>query len=150
MFYWPVRVYYEDTDSGGVVYYANYLKYLERARTEWLRNLGIEQDVLAKSAGVIFAVRALTIEYLRPARFNEQLYAGAAVGGRRAASLTFQQRVVRADSAATAAPDDAAALDDAEVLCTARVEVVCVDAAGLKPRRIPDFMSELFSGGDEK
>jgi acyl-CoA thioester hydrolase len=155
MFYWPVRVYYEDTDSGGVVYYANYLKYLERARTEWLRNLGIEQDVLAKSAGVIFAVRALTIEYLRPARFNEQLYAGAAVGGRRAASLTFLQRVVRADSAVAApdgaaALDAAAALDDAEVLCTARVEVVCVDAAGLKPRRIPDFMSGLFSGGDEK
>jgi acyl-CoA thioester hydrolase len=144
MFYWPVRVYYEDTDSGGVVYYANYLKYLERARTEWLRNLGIEQDVLAKSAGVIFAVRALTIEYLRPARFNEQLYAGAAVGGRRAASLTFQQRVVRADSAA------AAALDAAEVLCTARVEVVCVDAARLKPRRIPDFMPGLSPGGDEK
>ena len=142
MFYWPVRVYYEDTDSGGVVYYANYLKYLERARTEWLRNLGIEQDVLAKSAGVIFAVRALTIEYLRPARFNEQLYAGAAVGGRRAASLTFLQRVVRADNAV--APDDAAALDAAEALCTARVEVVCVDAAGLRPRRIPDFLLDCF------
>jgi acyl-CoA thioester hydrolase len=142
MFYWPVRVYYEDTDSGGVVYYANYLKYLERARTEWLRNLGIEQDVLAKSAGVIFAVRALTIEYLRPARFNEQLYAGAAVGGRRAASLTFLQRVVRADGAA--AVDDAAALDAAEALCTARVEVVCVDAAGLRPRRIPDFLLDRF------
>jgi acyl-CoA thioester hydrolase len=142
MFYWPVRVYYEDTDSGGVVYYANYLKYLERARTEWLRNLGIEQDVLAKSAGVIFAVRALTIEYLRPARFNEQLYAGAAVGGRRAASLTFLQRVVRADGAA--ALDGAAVLDAAEVLCTARVEVVCVDAAGLRPRRIPDFLLDRF------
>jgi acyl-CoA thioester hydrolase len=144
MFYWPVRVYYEDTDSGGVVYYANYLKYLERARTEWLRNLGVEQDVLAKSAGVIFAVRALTIEYLRPARFNEQLYAGAAVAERRAASLTFQQRVVRAGSA------EDAAREDAEVLCTARVEVVCVDAAGLKPRRIPDFMPGLFPGGDDK
>jgi acyl-CoA thioester hydrolase len=142
MFYWPVRVYYEDTDSGGVVYYANYLKYLERARTEWLRNLGIEQDVLAKSAGVIFAVRALTIEYLRPARFNEQLYAGAAVGGRRAASLTFLQRVVRADGAA--AVDDAAVLDAAEALCTAQVEVVCVDAAGLRPRRIPDFLLDRF------
>ena len=86
MFYWPVRVYYEDTDSGGVVYYANYLKYLERARTEWLRSRGVEQDALARSAGVIFAVRALTVDYLRPARFNEQLHAGAAVGGRRAAS----------------------------------------------------------------
>jgi acyl-CoA thioester hydrolase len=135
MFYWPVRVYYEDTDSGGVVYYANYLKYLERARTEWLRNLGVEQDVLAEGAGVIFAVRALSIDYLRPARFNEQLYAGAAVEERRAASLSFRQRVVRAANA----PAAAAATAGAE-LCTARVQVVCVDAASLRPRRIPDFL----------
>lgn len=134
MFYWPVRVYYEDTDSGGVVYYANYLKYLERARTEWLRNLGVEQDVLAKNAGLLFAVRSLAIDYLRPARFNDRLYAGAAVDGRRAASLTFRQRVVRAADAA------AAATDGAVELCTARVEVVCVDVASLRPRRIPDFL----------
>lgn len=135
MFYWPVRVYYEDTDSGGVVYYANYLKYLERARTEWLRNLGVEQDVLAESAGVLFAVRALSIDYLGPARFNDLLYAGAALDERRAASLVFRQRVVRAASAPAAATAGAA-----EELCTARVQVVCLDAAGLRPRRIPDFL----------
>lgn len=137
MFYWPVRVYYEDTDSGGVVYYANYLKYLERARTEWLRNLGVEQDVLAKNAGLLFAVRALAIDYLRPARFNDRLCAGAEVSGRRAASLDFVQRVVRADDPAAAEAVEPGA--DAE-LCTARVRIVCVDAEGLRPRRIPDFL----------
>ena len=145
MFYWPVRVYYEDTDSGGVVYYANYLKYMERARTEWLRNLGIEQDVLAKGAGIIFAVRSLAIEYLRPARFNEQLYAGAEVRARRAASLEFAQRVVRADSRPAA---EAVQEGGAEELCTARVQIVCVDAAGLRPRRIPEsLMAETLSEG---
>jgi len=69
---WPVRVYYEDTDAGGVVYYANYLKFLERARTEWLRELGYEQDTLMQD-GIIFAVRRVTIDYLRPARFNQLL-----------------------------------------------------------------------------
>ncbi|MBK9131522.1 MAG: tol-pal system-associated acyl-CoA thioesterase [Gammaproteobacteria bacterium] len=137
MFYWPVRVYYEDTDSGGVVYYANYLRYLERARTEWLRNLGVEQDVLAKDAGLIFAVRSLTIDYLRPARFNEQLYVGAAVSARRAASLDFAQRVVRADSVPAATAVEGGG--DGE-LCTARVRIVCVDAETLRPRRIPDYL----------
>jgi acyl-CoA thioester hydrolase len=135
MFYWPVRVYYEDTDSGGVVYYANYLRYLERARTEWLRNLGVEQDVLAESDGIIFAVRSVAIDYLRPARFNDRLYVGAAVSGRRAASLTFVQRVVRADSVPAAA-----AAGGAAELCSAQVQIVCVDAASLRPRRIPDFL----------
>lgn len=137
MFYWPVRVYYEDTDSGGVVYYANYLKYLERARSEWLRSRGVEQDALARGAGVIFAVRALSIDYLRPARFNDLLQAGAAVDELRAASLVFRQRVVRATDAAVAAATAPGAADE---LCSARVEIVCVDAAGLRPRRIPEFL----------
>lgn len=136
MFYWPVRVYYEDTDSGGVVYYANYLKYLERARTEWLRNLGVEQDVLAESAGVIFAVRALAIEYLRPARFNERLDVSVAVHERRAASITFAQRILRAGSP----PPNGKEGSGEAVLCTAQVQIVCVGAANLKPRRIPDFL----------
>jgi acyl-CoA thioester hydrolase len=144
MFYWPVRVYYEDTDSGGVVYYANYLRYLERARTEWLRNLGVEQDVLAESAGIIFAVRSVAIEYLRPARFNDRLYVGAAVSESRAASLTFMQRVVRADSV----PANGVKDGDVNVLCTAQVQIVCVDAASLRPRRIPNFLlAEIESEG---
>ncbi len=131
MFYWPVRVYYEDTDSGGVVYYANYLKFMERARTEWLRNLGFEQDVLGRDYGIIFAVRSVTIDFLRPGRFNEQLEVGVRIAARRAASLTFDQEVTRA-----AAGEDSGR----ELLCTARVEVACIDTAGLRPRRIPEFM----------
>ena len=72
-FRWPVRVYYEDTDSAGVVYYANYLRYLERARSEWLRALGFEQTDLATQHRIVFVVRALSIEYLKPARFNDEL-----------------------------------------------------------------------------
>ncbi len=71
-FTFPVRIYYEDTDSGGVVYYANYLKFMERARTEWLRALGFEQDQLLEQEGVIFAVRSVTVDYNAPARFNDQ------------------------------------------------------------------------------
>ncbi len=71
MFVWPVRVYYEDTDSGGVVYYANYLKFMERARTEWLRARGFEQDVLLGEHRLMFAVRSLSVDYHRPARFND-------------------------------------------------------------------------------
>ena len=72
-FVWPVRVYYEDTDSGGVVYYANYLRYFERARTEWLRALGFEQPELAQAQQVVFVVRSIAVEYLLPARFNDAL-----------------------------------------------------------------------------
>ena len=72
-FLWQVRVYYEDTDSGGVVYHSNYLKFMERARTEWLRSLGFEQDVLARDEDVIFAVRSINVEFLKPGRFNQLL-----------------------------------------------------------------------------
>jgi acyl-CoA thioester hydrolase len=131
MFYWTVRVYYEDTDSGGVVYYANYLKFMERARTEWLRNFGFEQDVLDRDHGIIFAVRSVSIEFLRPGRFNDLLEAGVRLVGHRAASLTFDQEVRRVD---------AAIAGGGESLCMARVRVACIDKAGLKPRRIPEFL----------
>jgi len=72
-FTWPVRIYYEDTDAGGVVYYANYLKFFERARTEMLRAEGFEQDQLLQNEGVLFVVRSVQVDYLTPARFNEQL-----------------------------------------------------------------------------
>lgn len=129
MFYWPVRVYYEDTDSGGVVYYANYLRYLERARTEWLRNLGFDQDVLNRDHGIIFAVRSVSVAYRRPGRFNDLLEVSVSLAGRRAASLMFSQQVTRV-----------AADDGRELLCTAEVEVTCIDVSGLRPRRIPEFM----------
>lgn len=137
MFYWPVRVYYEDTDSGGVVYYANYLKFMERARTEWMRNLGFEQDVLSGRDGVIFAVRAAQLEFLRPARFNELLHVSVALRTRRAASLGFSQQVLRPGGDDPAGDFDA---DRAAVLCSGEVRVACLDAASLKPRRIPGYL----------
>lgn len=121
MFAWPVRVYYEDTDTGGVVYYANYLKFMERARTEWLRSLGFEQDELIREAGVIFAVRSVEVEYLRPAHFNDALIVTAEVVHNGGASITFQQEVRRSD----------------EVLCRGRVKIASLDARSLRPKPAP-------------
>lgn len=121
MFAWPVRVYYEDTDTGGVVYYANYLKFMERARTEWLRSLGFEQDQLIRDAGIIFAVRAVEVDYLRPARFNDALTVTAEVVHNGGASITFRQEVRRGD----------------EVLCRGKVKIASLDAQTLRPRPAP-------------
>lgn len=120
-FVWPVRVYWEDTDAGGVVYYANYLKFLERARSEWLRAHGFEQDVLREQAGIVFVVRRVEIDYLAPARFNDALEAtvGLARAGR--ASLVVAQSIERG----------------ATRLVSARVTLACVDAASFKPVKIP-------------
>ncbi len=96
-FNWPVRVYYEDTDAGGVVFYANYLKFFERARTEMLRAMGYEQDELIATEGIIFVVRSVQIDYLSPARFNEQLQVSAEVSEVKKASLTFEQVIARGD-----------------------------------------------------
>ncbi|HSH28271.1 MAG TPA: tol-pal system-associated acyl-CoA thioesterase [Thiohalobacter sp.] len=127
VFYWPVRVYYEDTDSGGVVYYANYLRFMERARTEYLRSLGFEQDRLQREAGIIFAVRSVNIEYLRPARFNMELEVSARVAAAGRASLEFEQLVREAGRREMP-------------LCTGRVRIACLDAANFRPRAIPEFI----------
>jgi len=94
-FVWPVRVYYEDTDAGGVVFYANYLKFFERARTEMLRAMGYEQDELMANEGVIFVVRSVQVDYLSPARFNELLHVSARISLAKKASLTFEQTITR-------------------------------------------------------
>jgi acyl-CoA thioester hydrolase len=122
-FRWPTRVYYEDTDSGGVVYHANYLRFMERARTEWLRSLGFEQDHLAAELGVIFAVRRMTVDYLAPARFNDLLQVSARVTQLRRVSMDFAQEVARAG--------------DATPLCRGEVQVACLDSVRLRPRAIP-------------
>lgn len=128
-FQWPVRVYYEDTDSGGVVYYANYLKFMERARTEWLRSRGFEQDRLAGEQGVIFAVTEVDVRYLRPARFNDALTVTARVIERGRASLRFAQTVRRGE----------------EILCEGRIRIASLDAAGFRPRAVPDgLFEEIF------
>lgn len=126
-FKWPVRVYYEDTDRAGVVYYANYLRFMERARTEWLRDLGIEQDSLSEQQGIVFAVRSASLEFIKPAHFNDLLEVGAEVIKRGRASLTFNQVIERQGAGS-------------EVVCTGRVKIACLDAGSLQPRPIPDFV----------
>ena len=125
-FEWPVRVYHEDTDSAGVVYYANYLRFLERARTEWLRALGFEQPHLARDFEIAFVVTALTIEYRRPARFNDLLTATVEPGEVGASRIVLLQRVLR---------------EGAE-LVVASVRLACVNTVTLKPVRIPGPVTE--------
>jgi len=122
-FIWPIRVYYEDTDSGGVVYYANYLKFMERARTEWLRSLGFEQDILRDQEGALFAVSRVSLDLRRPARFNDALRVSVRVKKRGRASLTLEQEI-KGES-------------DDTMLCFGEVKVVCVDAVRFRPRAIP-------------
>lgn len=131
-FIWPVRVYYEDTDTAGVVYYANYLKFMERARTEWLRSLGFEQDRMMRDPGVVFAVRRVQVDYLKPARFNELVDVTAALGELGRASLAFAQEIRRAGDAGP------------EVISRGEITVACLDAGTLRPRRIPDSLYEAI------
>ena len=134
-FVWPVRVYYEDTDSGGVVYYANYLKFLERARTEWLRSLGIEQDILLREQQLVFVVRSINLRYRAPARFNDLLQVHSRVEQRRRVSVVFNQHVVLSAR-------------ETEPLCIGAVEIACVDATSFKPRPLPaELMAEIESSG---
>ena len=123
-FSWPVRVYYEDTDAGGVVYYANYLSFMERARTEWLRALGLEQPALAAEHGVLFVVRAVNIDYLKPSRFNDSLQVTVEVVNVGGSRIRFLQRVLRGD----------------EEIVRADVDVVCVNTDTFRPVRVPREM----------
>jgi len=127
-FIWPIRVYWEDTDAGGVVYHASYLRFLERARTEWLRALGVDQQRVREDHGVVFVVRDMEIEFLLPARLDDELDVTVETGERRSASMVFSQRIVRrADGAA---------------LVAARVRAACIEAATFKPCRIPNHLFE--------
>ncbi|MGD7035758.1 tol-pal system-associated acyl-CoA thioesterase [Methylotuvimicrobium buryatense] len=125
-FNWPVRIYYEDTDAGGVVFYANYLKFFERARTEMLRSMGFEQDRLIDEQGIIFVVRSVQIDYLMPARFNEQINVSAIVTLAKKASLIFEQTITRGS----------------DVLCTGTVRIACLDSKNMRPKAIPDILLE--------
>ena len=144
-FCWPVRVYYEDTDSGGVVYYANYLKFMERARTEWLRNRGLEQDRLIDEQGVIFAVRSAQIDYFKPARFNQLLSVSAEIAETGKASMTFNQEVTllmaESTETITAGEESSAGLSN-PVLCRGQIKIACLDAVSMRPRAIPESIRE--------
>lgn len=124
IFEWPVRIYYEDTDAGGVVYHSNYINYLERARSEYLRKLGIQQDTLSREHGIIFAVRAVAIEYLLPARFNDLLRVTVSRPVGSGASINFSQAIYRNDT----------------LLADAAVRIVSLDPSNLRPRRLPAFL----------
>lgn len=135
-FSWPVRVYYEDTDLGGVVYYANYLKFMERARTEFLRSFGFEQDQLKQEQGLIFAVHSLSVQYKKPAIFNDELIVNSKIIALGRASLTFKQSISR--------------LPDHTDLCDSEVKVACLHAEKFSPAAIPEQIvnriEEVVSG----
>jgi acyl-CoA thioester hydrolase len=139
-FRWASRVYWEDTDGGGIVYYGNYLRYLERARTEWLRSLGFSQRELAEEPGVLFAVVSLNIEYRRPAKLDDELVITCEPAVEGAATIRFAQQIYR--SAGAALTKDA-------LLVEASVRVACVDARTLRPKRLPEFLAKAapVSGG---
>lgn len=120
-FIWTLRVYFEDTDAGGIVYYANYLKFFERCRTEWLRALGVEQTRLAQRSQLQFVVAQLAVDYVRPARLDDELTITARIGEQARSYLVFEQRALRG----------------AELLARATVKIACVDTERLVPARLP-------------
>ncbi|MCK5722754.1 MAG: tol-pal system-associated acyl-CoA thioesterase [Gammaproteobacteria bacterium] len=131
VFLWPVRVYYEDTDAGGVVYHTNYLKFMERARTEWLRNLGFEQDELIAREGVIFAVRSAQADFFLPAKFNDELTVSSRVIKKGKASITIEQEVIKRYQ-------DTNIKD--ELLCKGIIKVATLDSKSFKPKAMPDIL----------
>jgi acyl-CoA thioester hydrolase len=122
VFTWAVRVYYEDTDAGGIVFYANYLKFFERARTEWLRAAGIGQQELLEQQGAVFVVKHASLDYHAPARLDDQLTLTLTVEKLGRASVQFAQQAWRGE----------------QLLTSADVKVGCVDAATMRPRPLPD------------
>jgi len=126
VFSWPVRVYWEDTDAGDVVYHASYLRFLERARSEWLRARGVEQQRLRVQHGILFVVAEMNLRFLAPARLDDELEVCVNAFTRRSASLVFTQCILRTADGVT--------------LITAQVRAACIGAATYKPVRIPDFL----------
>jgi acyl-CoA thioester hydrolase len=141
-FRWASRIYWEDTDGGGIVYYANYLRFLERARTEWLRSLGFSQRALAEEPGIVFAVVSLNIEYRRPARLDDELVTTCEPEVEGAATIRFAQRIYRGGGEAPVNDHGAPGL-----LVEASVRVACVDARTLRPKRLPDFLAKAAVPG---
>lgn len=125
-FNWPVRVYYEDTDAGGIVFYANYLKFFERARTEWLRAAGIGQQALVTEHGAIFVVKHVSVDYHAPARLDDELKLTLTIEKLGRASVLFAQQAWCGEL----------------LLASAHVKVGCVDAVTLRPRSLPDAAAD--------
>jgi acyl-CoA thioester hydrolase len=151
-FVWPVRVYWEDTDAGGIVYYANYMKFMERARTEWLRALGVDQVRLKEEHGLMFVVVDVEAHYRKPARYDDQLQVTCKVSETSRASLTLDQEVYRAAqgcaNAAGAGRAGAAAAVGGELLLDGRVRAACLDAQSYRPRPLPQLLWKQINAGD--
>ncbi len=133
-FRWPVRIYWEDTDAGGIVFYANYLKFFERARTEWLRSLGVNQRELRETSGGMFVVGGATLDYHRPARLDDRIEVTARVSELGRASLLLEQQAWLLEDEARA-----------QLLCEGRIRIGWVDAARMKPARIPSDILQLLT-----
>ena len=127
-FVWPLRVYYEDTDAGGVVYHANYLRYMERARNEWLRELGYPVEQIAEQEKKLFVVRSVEMKFVRPAKLSDELRVSAEILQSRKASMRIRQEVRRNSAGAD------------ELLVSAVVELAMVDKESFRPVRLPDFL----------
>ena len=130
-FQWPIRIYYEDTDSGGVVYYANYLKFMERARTEWLRSLSIEQDELKQQSDVLFAVRKVAIDYKIAARFNDSLLVTTKITKVSGASIELRQTITKES--------------ESTVICEADIKIVSVNATKFTPCALPAVLTKKIN-----
>jgi acyl-CoA thioester hydrolase len=127
-FRWPIRVYYEDTDAAGVVYHSNYLKYMERARTEWLRTLGFSQDELRRKKEIIIVISELNMKFVTPAKLDDMLEVRSTLQKVTGASFTVDQEIVNAQIK----------------ICAARAKGVCLNALTFKPQRLPaELKSEL-------
>ncbi len=127
-FEWPVQVYWEDTDAGGVVYHSQYLNFMERARTEWLRHLGFIQTEMRETLGVLFVVRHIDMHYKKPGKFDDSLIVRTCLINQGRSFITFEQSILRGE----------------EMLTSATVKVVCIDAEKFKPVSIPKLMLQRF------
>ncbi len=144
----PIRVYYEDTDAGGVVYHANYLKFAERGRTEFLRALGYENNSLKKNQGIIFVVRHMSIDYLKPSVLDDLLSLETTIETMKNTSFTMHQTVYRSCDEKVGGGsiiDDDNRQEKRELICDMHVALVCVDIDNIKPARIPDGVKRAFS-----
>ena len=137
VFHWPLRIYWEDTDAGGIVFYANYLKFFERARTEWLRERGVGQQQLRELTGGMFVVSDAQLRYHRPARLDDELIVTAQLQESGRASLTIgQQALLKPEQMTDSRP---------VLLCEGTIRIGWVDATTMRPARMPGFLREQLS-----
>lgn len=130
IFHFPIRVYYEDTDAGGIVYHSQYLNFMERARTEWLRSMNLHQDRLKQKEGILFVVRNISIDYRKPAFFDQMLDITTDINEQRVASLIFIQSVINQSE---------------ETICDATIKIACISTTTMKSTPIPTtILSELY------